>query len=134
MLSGRINAGVDHNNRLNAFVSNRANYCSLTCDDKHCKEWCTILARRMSWFILVMIQYICGVLKVPIFVGNIGGTGVKVFFYFFQETLKKLPPSIQKLEHLAKRNCHDVSHLVHFSADRTAVEQRINVTDRDWEN
>ena len=51
----------------------------------------------MVFFVLVKIRYLCGVLRIPVIVYNIGGTGCDAFFQVLDLALTRLPPQIRNL-------------------------------------
>ena len=74
--SGMAQDGVNYGNTQNAFnhlMINRGPDCELTLCGRHCKAWCFIFAGRMVWLTLVNIRYVCGVLRMPYLIYNVGG-------------------------------------------------------------
>ena len=59
-------------NPFPGIVINRAPYCEQTGCKKHCKEWTIVLAARMMIPMLAYIYFVCGVLGIPILIGNVG--------------------------------------------------------------
>ena len=74
--SGMAQDGVNYGNTQNAFnhlMINRGPDCELTLCGRHCKAWCFIFAGRMVFLTLVNIRYVCGVLRMPYLIYNVGG-------------------------------------------------------------
>ena len=74
--SGMAQDGVNYGNTQNAFnhlMINRGPDCELTLCGRHCKAWCFIFAGRMVWLTLVNIRYVCGVLRMPYLIYDVGG-------------------------------------------------------------
>ena len=117
-------------NPFPGIVINRAPYCEQTGCKKHCKEWTIVLAARMMIPMLAYIYFVCGVLGIPILIGNVGlhsqlswnrlflfsirphhclqvgGTGCRLFFQVLYYTLGLLPDEILAFITVAPENTH----------------------------
>ncbi|EJK48702.1 hypothetical protein THAOC_32477 [Thalassiosira oceanica] len=93
-------------NPFPGIVFNRAPYCEMKDCKKHCKEWTIVLAARMMIPTLAYIYFVCGVLGIPLAIGNVGGTGCKYFFQVLLYTLSLLPDEILAFITVAPMNTH----------------------------
>mmetsp|Transcript_15292 Transcript_15292/g.35354 ORF Transcript_15292/g.35354 Transcript_15292/m.35354 type:complete len:620 (+) Transcript_15292:1134-2993(+) len=93
-------------NPFPGIVFNRAPYCEMTACKKHCKNWTIVFAARMMIPTLAFIYFVCGVLGIPLAIGNVGGTGCKDYFRVLLYTLSLLPDEILAFITVAPTNTH----------------------------